>query len=80
MEISIEYLMGNWIVSNNIIISSSITNFLSVAGCRARIYLVSANRERIDLSNSEASSKKPIHKNIHIHKLAIVACPKSHIM
>jgi hypothetical protein len=76
MEVSNEYLVGSWTISK------SITNFLLVAGCKARIYLVSANEETesIDLSSSKAAPKKPTHKSIHIHKLAIVACPKSHIM
>jgi hypothetical protein len=76
MEVFNKYLMGNWIVSNNII------NFLSIVGHRARIYLVSTNKESesIDFSNSEVAPKKPTHKNIHIHKPTIVACPENHIM
>jgi hypothetical protein len=48
----------------------------------ARIYLTSTNggSELINLSNFEVAPKKPVHKTIHIHKLAIMACPKSHIM
>jgi hypothetical protein len=76
MEVSNEYLMGSWIVSN------IITNSLSMASCMAKVYLVSANgdSELVDFSSFEAAPKKPVHKNIHIHKLAIVACPKNHIM
>jgi hypothetical protein len=48
----------------------------------ARVYLVLANgeSESVDISSSEATPKNPAHKSIHIHKPAIVACPKSHIM
>jgi hypothetical protein len=48
----------------------------------ARIYLVLTNEkiESVDLSNFEATPKKLAHKSIHIHKLAIVASPESHIM
>jgi hypothetical protein len=76
MEVANEYLVGSWTVSN------SISNSLSETGHMARIYLVSTNKnnESIDLSSSEAAPNKPAHKNIHIHKLAIVACPKSHIL
>jgi len=42
--------------------------------------LANEESEIVDLSSSEATPKKPTHKSIHIHKPAIVACPKSHIM
>jgi hypothetical protein len=76
MEVSNEYLVGSWTISN------SITNSLSATGYRAKIYLKSANKESesIDPSNFEATPKKLAHKSIHIHKLAIVACPESHII
>jgi len=76
MEVSNEYLMGSWTVSNIIISSPSATNH------RARIYLVSANGESgsANFSNSKVTPKKPAHKNIHIHKPRIVAWPKHHIM
>jgi len=76
MEVSNEYLVGSWTISNNI------TNFLSIVGHSAKIHLVSANGESelIDLSNFEAAPKKLAPKSIHIHKFAIVACPKNHIM
>jgi hypothetical protein len=76
MEVSNEYLVGSWIVS------SSIINSLSIVGRMVRIYLVLANEktELVDLSNFETTPKKLAHKSIHIHKLAIVACPKSHII
>jgi hypothetical protein len=76
MEVSNEYLMGSWIVSNNI------TNSLSAIGHKEKKYLVSANRKSalVDISSSKSAPKKPTHKSIHIHKLAIMACPKSHIM
>jgi hypothetical protein len=68
--------MGSWIIFN------IITNSLLALGRKVRIYLVSANREGeiVDLSSSKATPKKPAHKSIHIHKLAIVACPKNHVM
>jgi hypothetical protein len=76
MQVSNEYLVGSWNVS------SRVTNSLSAASRRARIYLVSTNEESesVDISNFEIAPKKPTHKNMHIHKLAIVACPESHIM
>jgi hypothetical protein len=76
MEVSNEYLVGNWTIS------SSITNSLSAVGYRARIYLMSTNgkNESIDLSSYEVTPKNPAHKNIHIHKPPIVACLESHIM
>jgi hypothetical protein len=76
MEESNECLAGSWTISNNI------TNFLSVAGRRAKFNLLSTNRENesVDLSSSKAAPKKLTHKSIHIHKLAIVACLESHIM
>ncbi len=75
MEVSNE-LVGNWIVSSNI------TNSLSIVGRRARIYLMSMNKksELVDIFSSEIAPKKPTHKSIHIHNPTIVACPKSHIM
>jgi len=75
MEESNEYLVGSWIIF------SSITNSLSATGRRrVRIYRMSANGESEldDLSSSETTPKKLAHKSIH--KLAIVACPKSYIM
>jgi len=39
MEISNEYLVGNWAVS------SSIINFILAISCKVRIYLVLANKE-----------------------------------
>jgi hypothetical protein len=76
MEVSNEYLMGSWTVSN-IIISSPLA-----ISCRAKIYLVSTNGESgsADLSNFKVAPKKPAHKSIHIHKPRIVAWPKHHIM
>jgi len=76
MKVFNQYLVGKWTISNNI------TNSLSAIGRKARIHLVSANGENelVDLSNSEVAPKKPAHKSIHIHKLAIVACLESHIM
>jgi hypothetical protein len=76
MEVFNEYLMGSWTVSNNII------NSLLTVGCKARIYLILANGESeiVDISHSEIAPKKPAHKNIHIQKPTIVACPKSHNM
>ncbi len=58
------------------------TNFLSVVGCMARIFLMSANgkNELVDLFSSKVAPNKLAHKSIHIHKLAIVACLESHIM
>jgi hypothetical protein len=55
---------------------------LLVIDYRARIYLVSTNKENelVDLSSFETIPKKPGHKNIHIHKLVIVGCPETHIM
>ncbi len=76
MEVSNEYLVGSWTVSNGI------TNYLSIVSRMARIYLVLTNEkiESVDLSNFEVTPKKLAHKSIHIHKLAIVACLESHIM
>jgi len=76
MEVFNECLMGSWTIS------SSIINYLSIASRKARIYLVSANKEResVDPSSSETAPKKPTHKSIHIHKPTIVACLESHIM
>jgi hypothetical protein len=56
--------------------------FLLVVGCRPKIYLVSANKESeiVDFSSFKTTPRKPAHKNIHIQKLAIVACLESHIM
>jgi hypothetical protein len=65
-------------------LSNIITNSLSTVGYWARIYLVSAHGESeselVDFSSSEVAPKKTAHKNIHICKPAIVACPRSHIM
>jgi hypothetical protein len=73
MEVSNEYLVGSQIISNNI------TNSLSIACRMARIYPMLANEdsESIDLSSFEIAPKKPIHKNIHIHKLAIMIAQKA---
>jgi hypothetical protein len=71
MEVSNEHLVGSWIVSNNI------TNSLSIAGRRARIYLMSMNEksELVDIFSFEVAPKKPTHKSIHIHNPTIVVCP-----
>ncbi len=76
MEISNGYLVGSWTIF------SSIINYLSATSCKVRIYLVSTNEksESIDLSSFEVASKTQVHKNIHIHKHAIVTCLENHIM
>jgi hypothetical protein len=68
--------VGRWIVSNNIV------NSLSAIGRMARSYFMWTNKynESVDLFSFEAAPKNPTHKSIHIHKLAIVACPKNHII
>jgi hypothetical protein len=60
MEISNEYLVGNWTASSSIIYS------LSTVSWKVKIYLVSANKESesVDFSNSKITPKKPAHKSI----------------
>jgi len=60
MEISNEYLVGNWTASSSIIYS------LSTVSWKVKIYLVSANKESesVDFSNSKITPKKPVHKSI----------------
>jgi hypothetical protein len=67
MEVFNEYLVGRWTVSNNI------TNVLSIASHKVRIYLELAKKESesIDLSSSKVAPKKPTHKSIQYINLQL---------